>query len=241
MDDMREYHKMALELMQKIDTILTKHGIWYSLAYGSVLGAVREHGIIPWDGDIDIQIKYPDQKKVRELLRTGLDDKYKLVAGDRECVNVSDEIDFAGISSDIIHIDIYPIIAGPDNLVSGIKWMKKCKRIHRLLACKYLDFDRIRRRWKIPAIYCVRAVEHLIPDVKLQKIISKMATKYSFDEATYYFCICCDAVEGEYMEKELIFNVKRVPFNDLLLPVPSNTNEYLTRLYGKDYMTPIKY
>ena len=55
-----EIQKVSLEVLCKVDSCCREHGIRYSLAYGTLLGAVRHKGFIPWDDDIDIMMPRPD-------------------------------------------------------------------------------------------------------------------------------------------------------------------------------------
>ena len=81
----------------------------------------------------------------------------------------------------------------------------------------------------------------MIPNCVLRAYIDKLATRYDFSEATYFFPFANDGKKGEYMRGELLFETTRLPFESLMLPVPARSEEYLIRLYGKDYMTPCKY
>ena len=59
----RDLQLKILDMVKEIDAICKKHKINYYLAYGSVLGAIRHKGFIPWDDDFDIMLKYDDYKK----------------------------------------------------------------------------------------------------------------------------------------------------------------------------------
>lgn len=63
-----QMQKRMLEVLEVIDGICRKHGIPYWLSGGSMLGAVRHHGFIPWDDDLDIEMLRPDFEKLMRLL-----------------------------------------------------------------------------------------------------------------------------------------------------------------------------
>ena len=61
-----------LEVLQVVDGICKKHGIPYWLSGGSMLGAVRHQGFIPWDDDLDIEMLRPDFERLMAILPTEL-------------------------------------------------------------------------------------------------------------------------------------------------------------------------
>ena len=65
-----ESKKIQLEILDEIDSFCSSAGLRYSLAYGSLLGAVRHHGYIPWDDDIDIFMPRPDYEMFLKSFRS---------------------------------------------------------------------------------------------------------------------------------------------------------------------------
>nr|MCR5207201.1 LicD family protein [Eubacterium sp.] len=64
---LEEVKKTELEILIRFDEICKNNNIEYSLAYGTMLGAVRHNGFIPWDDDIDVFVKRSDYEKLLGL------------------------------------------------------------------------------------------------------------------------------------------------------------------------------
>lgn len=74
MEDALKY--VQKDILREIDHICTKHGLRYYLAYGTLIGAIRHGGFIPWDDDIDIMMPYDDMLRFAQLCKTELDPKF---------------------------------------------------------------------------------------------------------------------------------------------------------------------
>lgn len=68
-DHLRACQLKQLSILEEVDRICKKHGIGYWLDGGSLLGAVRHGGFIPWDDDIDIGMTKSDLERFEKLLR----------------------------------------------------------------------------------------------------------------------------------------------------------------------------
>ena len=60
---LKELQKRALNLLCEFDKVCRANGIKYSLAYGTLLGAIRHKGFIPWDDDVDVMLPRPEYDK----------------------------------------------------------------------------------------------------------------------------------------------------------------------------------
>ena len=70
--ELRNLQAVPLEMLLEIDRICTKNGISYSLFMGTMLGAVRHAGFIPWD-DLDVTMLRPEYEKFREACKRDLE------------------------------------------------------------------------------------------------------------------------------------------------------------------------
>ena len=65
---MRDTQQIALEILHTVAQICEERNLRYYLVYGTLIGAVRHHGFIPWDDDVDIMMPRPDYDKLLEYL-----------------------------------------------------------------------------------------------------------------------------------------------------------------------------
>ena len=75
---LKKLHKVEIEILDEIVRICKKHNIKYSLFAGTMLGAVRHAGFIPWDDDIDVGMLRSDYEKFIKIAHEELDSKFSL-------------------------------------------------------------------------------------------------------------------------------------------------------------------
>ena len=76
--------KLELEILVEIDRICTKHNIEYTLAYGTLIGAIRHKGFIPWDDDIDISMTRKNLERFKVICRNELNEKFFYQSNDTD-------------------------------------------------------------------------------------------------------------------------------------------------------------
>ncbi|MBE6808462.1 MAG: LicD family protein [Ruminococcaceae bacterium] len=140
---LEENKKLQLEILKNVAAFCDEHGLTYFLAYGTLLGAVRHKGFIPWDDDIDIQMPRDDYNKLIEIFNTqNKDNKYRLISPEE---NISKHpftkvIDIRTIKNENgisyregalgIDIDVFPLDGTPDDYKEYKKWYKKLNRVY---------------------------------------------------------------------------------------------------------------
>lgn len=129
--DLNIIRKIELDIVSEIDRICRKHDIRYSMIGGTLLGAVRHKGFIPWDDDIDLMMTRPEYDKFLAAAKTDLDSRFQL-ANYEETPSIGEPFTkimarntvlrerFIGKSEAPcgVFADIFPFDASPDNWLS---------------------------------------------------------------------------------------------------------------------------
>lgn len=129
-----ERKQIQLDMLKEIDAFCRANNIRYSLAFGTLLGAVRHKGFIPWDDDVDIMMPYPDMMKFKELFKSQTL-KYTDVDTDNHYYfpfsRVVNTATFSKrglfLHEDGINIDLYPVISVPDDEEGMGKFFSKAQ------------------------------------------------------------------------------------------------------------------
>ena len=84
MVDLKEFHKVLLDILLEFDRVCRDNDIQYSLAYGTMLGAIRHKGFIPWDDDVDVVMDRKNYNRFCEVCPKSLRDGYFFQSKDTE-------------------------------------------------------------------------------------------------------------------------------------------------------------
>lgn len=223
-----------LKMLVQVDEFCSAHGIRYWLSSGTCLGAIRHGGFIPWDDDVDIEMRKEDYERFVKLFHNfnGLEiqtpdndplysspyakirDKYSIVSeADGSDVNYS----FRGAFIDVFCIeDISDFSA---HLSLHLRWrlsmygkrvsMTKMQRIVFLLRKKFI--------YKV-VIPCLRLLDTFLP------------RRLQYTYGTGFI--------SEHRAAEDVSSIIRVPFETVMLPVPRGYHGYLQKLYGNYLQLP---
>lgn len=260
-EKMKRAWAAQMEVLREIDRICKKHGIQYFADSGTLLGAVRHKGFIPWDDDIDIAMTRDEYRKfftvaLKELPEgwiirdwsNGGDAPFGRVVN-TEKINMGKEhmLRFHGcpyiVGIDIFQLDYVPVAEEEEEA-----W-------HLLL--RYLSAlsgkieengnnvltEEIEQNLYQAEEWCnVKFDRSKNLNMQIRKLMNQLAQCYQSDEAAELEMVVWD------WAKERRFKYKRewygesieVPFENITIPIPSGYDGVLRVLYGENYMTPIK-
>ena len=240
--DMAELREKQMEILDYVAQFCDDHGIRYIIADGTMLGAVRHGGYIPWDDDIDVGMLREDYQRFSELFPLEAKEGYLFACSttvekwhlpfgkvmDTNTLLVQDGHNLG------INIDIFPYDDAPED-------PKVMKRMYDIRDCLKV-LNAIQHRKEKPsgnvlrrlAVYVVRAVLRCFPEYYFIRRIEKSAQQFNgigyenlgafTDESRITTC-----------KKAWILDRKLVPFENRQYKIPVNYDGWLQSLYG-DYM-----
>ncbi len=246
-----EIQSAQLQLMKQIHQVCVKYDIKYYIIAGTLLGAVRHGGFIPWDDDIDIAMMREDFEKFKQISSIEFDEsRYFLQSYDTDFYlrPALIRICFSNTIKDIpseahlkhcksSYLDIFPLDNAPDTIKLQKKHSCVLTAIDTLMRFRYYqiyDHDNCLR------ILLKKLISLLLTIIPIQVLKNKRLsvmqqynnqyTKYIVSTVSQY------AYSRQTMPREFYGEPTLINFEDTAFYAPEQTNNYLTQLYGANYL-----
>jgi lipopolysaccharide cholinephosphotransferase len=237
----KDIQNKLLEMMIIFHDLCIKHDIKYYMLGGTMLGAVRHKGFIPWDDDMDIGLPRPDYEKLLALPQSEWPANIKLntPATDGHPYPYSKLIDanttlVEDLGKDIVQgifIDIFPLDGAGSNKNQAIRHKKKISLLMRFLYASIFSHYKNKPIWKKIAITFIRLTR---PNYWLNTI-EKNLTRKDFYKNTYVGNLVGAWGDKEIVPREYFGQPTLYEFKDKQFYGVEKYDDYLTCLYG-DYM-----
>ena len=249
-EELRKIGEIQLEMMDEVHRLCTENNICYCIAYGTLLGAVRHKGFIPWDLDIDVVMPRADYERFRQVCQAQLEAPYGYLDHESQpdymrphaiithsqtrLVYHFDPVNPKQMTKGV-YIDIFPLDNAPDDEMEREKHAKQLHRIRRLKE-KRMMYCYSFKRWRRFLHYAFAAMLLWIPIAKINRYQQKVMQKYNEME-TKNVCSMAGGYdyEKECMPSDMFAKRELMEFEGRLFYGPENYEEYLTKIYG-DYM-----
>ena len=243
--DMEQLHKVQLVILDKLDAVCKKYGLNYFLAFGTLIGAIRNDGFIPWDDDIDVVMLYSDYKKLQKLPKSEWGEDFFLQYKDTdpefaECYTklrkngstlISEETKTKDINQGI-YINIYPLISVPDGEKEK-KWQKRRSHMNMLLTANK-PCDNYGSIVKGLSKLILNMMSGSMKDWIIHRNMKKI-TAYENSGAQEVFAYAKSPSLGLTVKKEYFQHAVPHKFESRELLIPSGYHDWLTLRYG-EYM-----
>ncbi len=256
--ELRALQLTELEVVRIFAQICEKYHLRYYIVGGTMLGAVRHQGFIPWDDDMDVGMPRPDYEKFINIVRGELPPGYdfrtfKQNLDYKRCFSklVDTRVRLTNASNtkttyENAWLDIFPF----DGMPAG----KLCQQLHfwhltfwRFLyraSCfeELVNLNRPGRPLYLRLIIKFLSVTHFGANLDTRKLMYKLEkklAKYGYDESPFMVSFFGQYMTREIVDKRLLGAGRSYAFEDLTLNGPEDYDAFLRHFYG-DYMTPPK-
>ncbi len=247
-DVLRKVQLTELEIAKEIKRVCEENGIRYFLYRGTLLGAVRHQGFIPWDDDMDFGMLRPDYEKFCRIAPEKLgkdfcfqnwhtDKNYALPFGKvRKRGTVFVEAKCARLPENGIYIDIYPLDYAPEGEKERKVLAGKLLQLFRIKLMKsrytpWMEEDRI--LWKKRIGYMAyQFLALFVSQEKLIQVYENLISQVPEGDTVYEQSALPIAY---YFDKKWCTELEGYPFEDAFFPGAKDFDACLSSLYG-DYM-----
>lgn len=244
---LKEIQYEEKEMLREIDKFFKKHNMTYYLWAGTLLGAIRHKGFIPWDDDIDLVMTRPEYNKFVDYLKhhenkisnslvvegyeLGNNNDFPILKVYNKNIRVDDQIEKV---DKYLWIDVFPLDGTPQK---NKRYYKKCRFLYNIFLLKreqknnvpLMAANKVKRIIKNVAMFILKLWNY---DSYL-KFYYKYCTKYDYDNSNYLnYNLMADCI-SVYDKND--FESYELEFCDLKVNGIKNYDKILTLNYG-DYM-----
>ena len=232
------YQDQAYETLLEFHRVCESNSINYQLAFGSLLGFIRDGGQIPWDYDVDVIVPYKEKKKLIEALNNDLKDDYYYysIENNSKCRHMIMRLAPKNFKTESLHVDVFFVIGTPNNEQERINFRKKVLELSRIRFYKKVSIlenynGSIKKLIKL-VLYKIKYA--FVSGKKAMKQYDRLCNMYEVEESIInipadMFATEC-AIESKFLWKTKI-SVDNMG-NELRIPV--HYKELLNNEYG-DY------
>lgn len=243
-----------LAILKEFIRICEKHNLTYYVLGGTLLGAVRHNGFIPWDDDIDIGMPRKDYEKLMRIEPNEFQLPYQLISElntpsfTKAFMNLQDSstkliMTYSNEELEAsLWIDIFPIDGLPQEPIK--KWLHQRNYLFSRMLVQLSQFNKIVNQNKPNRPFIEKVIIKLASIINIESILNyescqkryiSVISKYDMSE--HY----SGNYTGAYKLRELVPSNyfgegELLPFEDIQVKGPKKYNEYLEAIYGKNYM-----
>lgn len=243
---LKKLQDTELKILKYFDKICKKNNLKYYLASGTLLGAVRHKGFIPWDDDIDVFMPGEDYLKLYDVMAKNPDKNYFFQSLDTEKnyfllwnkirLNNTVFVEKGWEKNEInkgIFIDIFPLLEVPLNKNKEKILNIKLKIIHLLIEANLKNDGRSKYYGKLG--YIMYKIIKLIPQKVRNKMVIKNLKKMCLYKSNSPYYFTTDTGIEEKITKSSFDETIDLMFENSKFSCPKGYDKYLTETYG-DYM-----
>jgi lipopolysaccharide cholinephosphotransferase len=241
----------SFEVLEMVVQVCQDNGLRYSLTGGTLLGAVRHQGFIPWDDDVDIMMPRPDYDRFISIVKEK-DYGFNLLCTElcgetfwypfakachRKTLLKETGIQESNVQLGV-YVDIFPVDGAGNNLFCSKFRATVFQFLHGLkLTANWTKYRRSKlRKWYFePVRYACYLLSRLLGNKRISRAIDRFLHKKAFDKCRYVGRLVGDYASKEVMPRTLFEHTTTATFEGKPFSIVSDYDTFLRQLYG-DYM-----
>ncbi len=260
-EERKALKQTLLEITGDVESVCRKNDMKLFIVGGSLLGAVRHGGFIPWDDDVDFGLVREDYTKMIKIFDRELGTKYYLRCPNSDYPNGNRFMQIfkkdtvletaegnTPLQPNCVSIDIFPYDAAPDfilhRIIKGI-WCNSMMVIASSVTSHCYPNDECERMMKkslggAVLYYAESIIGKLFSWKSPAEWFDKVDKAIRYNKETHYITSATGRTHyfGETYKKNVFFPLKKMKFENLMLYAPASPDIYLKRMYGEKYMIP---
>lgn len=241
-----EIREIQIGLLKCFADFCNENKLYYTLGYGTLLGAIRHKGFIPWDDDIDVIMPRPDYERFLELsnykkISSNIDTiSYKLGNSTYPFTKLIDnrtevEEKFVNGVKIGVWIDVFALDGNFSNNFLNILHYKAARFIRKIIEIKRNDFASGTTKTKQILKGIIYPFTRIFSYKVLCRTMDKICCIRKYNDSDYIGCVVWGYGGKDRTEKNLFMKSVDVEFEGHIFNAPSNYDKYLRGIYG-DYM-----
>lgn len=246
--DIQELRELQLQILDTIHNFCEIYGIKYSLSSGTLIGAIRHNGFIPWDDDIDLYMKRDEYEKFKSCFNKG-NNRYKFldISIDKHwpfpygkvCDTETIVIENADYKCDLgVNIDIFPIDFVPNDIIDWKKKFNKLIKLRNILDTKNIVIQNCRNPLSLIYVLVSKIRYSYHSRYNIIKSIEELADVDSSNTSFLYNYGCGSTqIEARFPSEDMEEYLMH-PFEDREYYIMKGYDDYLKRTYGNYMQLP---
>ena len=247
-EELRKLQMIELEMLLEVDRICKKHGIHYNIIAGTMLGAVRHGGFIPWDDDVDVAMLRPEYDRFREICGKELDasrfyfQDHVITPGYRWGYGKLRRKDTLFLREHQEHmpyeqgvfIDVFPMDQVPDSRFGRTRVNLKCFLVRKLLWARVG-----KKAERSGAARFLFSLLDRIPEEKIKGMLDRLISESGKQAGEWVRILMFPTPNREYgYKKRWYAGEETVTFEGLSFPGTAFGDEYLSFKFGNYHELP---
>ena len=248
-NNLSDLQYLLLDMLKWFHSFCSENNLRYYIVEGTVIGAIRHRGFIPWDDDIDVGMPRSDYNRLMTIMTkqdryvletpysTNINYRYpwcKLFDSTTKKKKKMRKKDRLGV-----YIDIFPLDGLGNTLEESNRTFRRIDLLNMLWATRVCALRKNRGVLKNAAIILSRCIPNaILNDKRLTRTIDQICGKRDFDKDKYVACTLSTYRNKEIMERNIYGKPTKYSFEGITVYGPEKYDEYLRKIYGKWWELP---